>query len=95
MQHQEDDKALAWTMDLIAKEELYKTTFTDSKSSSGMHLTAEMTDWLRSNLQASLPGLSSSFPFQAPHSSQSVAPLRTLQVRVLFLAAFPKAPASK
>ena len=56
MQHQEDDKALAWTMDLIAKEELYKTTFTDSKSSSGMHLTAEMTDWLRSNLQASLPG---------------------------------------
>ena len=54
--HQEDDKALAWTMDLIAKEELYKVNFTDSKHSSGMHLTAEMTDWLRSNLQASLPG---------------------------------------
>lgn len=54
--HTEDDKALAWTMDLIAKEELYKVSFTDSKSSSGMHLTAEMTDWLRSNLQASLPG---------------------------------------
>jgi len=54
--HAEDDKALAWTMDLIAKEELYKVSFTDSKSSSGMHLTAEMTDWLRSNLQASLPG---------------------------------------
>jgi len=54
--HPEDDKALAWTMDLIAKEELYKVSFTDSKSSSGMHLTAEMTDWLRSNLQASLPG---------------------------------------
>ena len=55
-QHPEDDKALAWTLDLIAKEELYKVSFTDSKSSSGMHLTAEMTDWLRSNLQASLPG---------------------------------------
>ena len=54
--HQEDDKALAWIMDLIAKEELYKVNFTDSKHSSGMHLTAEMTDWLRSNLQASLPG---------------------------------------
>ena len=54
--HQEDDKALAWTMDLIAKEELYKVNFSDSKHSSGMHLTAEMTDWLRSNLQASLPG---------------------------------------
>lgn len=54
--HPEDDKALAWIMDLIAKEELYKVSFSDSKSSSGMHLTAEMTDWLRSNLQASLPG---------------------------------------
>jgi len=54
--HVEDDKALAWTMDLIAKEELYKVNFTDSKNSSGMHLTAEMTDWLRSNLQARVPG---------------------------------------
>ena len=35
--HQEDDKALAWTMDLIAKEELYKVNFSDSKHSSGMH----------------------------------------------------------
>lgn len=43
-------------MDLIAKEELYKVNFTDSKNSNGMQLTAEMTDWLRSNLQASLPG---------------------------------------
>jgi hypothetical protein len=54
--HPEDDKALAWTMDLIAKEELYKVNFTDSKQGSGMQLTAEMTDWLRSNLQATLPG---------------------------------------
>jgi hypothetical protein len=52
--HPEDDKALAWTMDLIAKEELYKVSINDSKHSS-MHLTAEMTDWLRSNLQSSLP----------------------------------------
>ena len=48
--HPEDDKALAWIMDLIAKEELYKANFNDSKHSSGMHLTSEMTDWLRSNL---------------------------------------------
>ena len=50
----EDNKSLVWTMDLIAKEELYKV---DEASSSGVtQLSAEMTDWLRSNLQVPLHG---------------------------------------
>ena len=53
--HPEDDRALALTMDLIAKEELHKVNFTDSKQLQGVHLTTEMTDWLRSNLRTTLP----------------------------------------
>ena len=86
--HDADEKALAWTMDVIAKEELYKASFTDSRSSSGMHLTAEMTDWLRSNLQASLPGgilkareSDSSDPSAAKARSSSVLPARRRSTR--------------
>ena len=52
MAQPEDLKALAWTMDLIAKEELYQVDFDSRSSHMGIgHLTAEMTDWLRANLQ--------------------------------------------
>lgn len=52
MPQPEDQKALSWTMDLIAKEELYKVNLDSRSSHMGMgHLTAEMTDWLRANLQ--------------------------------------------
>lgn len=51
----DDDKALQWTMDLIAKEELYKVNLDSRSNQGGMgHLTSEMTDWLRTNLQVGL-----------------------------------------
>lgn len=48
----EDAKMLLWTTELIAKEELYKASV---HSHTGGRLTAEMADWMRSNLQVSVP----------------------------------------
>ena len=48
----EDAKMLQWTTELIAKEELYKASV---HNHTGGRLTAEMADWMRSNLQVSLP----------------------------------------
>ena len=48
VKEEDDEKTLAWTMELIAKEQLYTGSFV---SQSNNHLmSAEMTDWVRSNL---------------------------------------------
>ena len=48
VQREEDDRQLAWTAEIIAKEELYKANV---HTNSAGRLTVEMVDWMRSNLQ--------------------------------------------
>ena len=50
---EEDVSNLAWTMELIAREQLYTVHFGE-KSGASSHMTTEMTDWMRSNLQVSI-----------------------------------------
>ena len=45
---EDDDRQLAWTAEMIAKEELYKANV---HTNSAGRLTVEMVDWMRSNLQ--------------------------------------------
>lgn len=52
---EEDASNLAWTMELIAREQLYTVHFGE-KSGASSHMTTEMTDWMRSNLQVSIGG---------------------------------------
>ena len=52
---EEDVSNLAWTMELIAREQLYTVHFGE-KSGASSHMTTEMTDWMRSNLQVSIGG---------------------------------------
>ena len=49
VREEDDEKTLAWTMELIAKEQLYTGSFV---SQSNNHLmSTEMADWVRSNPQ--------------------------------------------
>lgn len=49
VKEEDDEKTLAWTMELIAKEQLYTGSFVSQQNNHLM--SADMTDWVRSNLQ--------------------------------------------
>ena len=79
---EEDVSNLAWTMELIAREQLYTVSF-DGKNASHSHMTTEMTDWMRSNLQVWARRRRRHLHLTSTVSSSRVSPPRSnLQVSI-------------